>query len=455
MLLGDLTYLVAETVRVWWRLLPQLVALYLFGWVGSELTLRVAVIAGDLSPWLTLVLFAFNFVWVLVASILMLSLVDEQLGIRALIPADESEPEHRDTSLTRLIAVTLLPFLGMYAAFGQVADAANTLLTQQFVRYGVGGDTVIGTLNRLSTDHPLRLLGLLIVLYVGRRLLDAVHERTGRRILGLGVVLIESFFLLVLILGGIRVFQQAVIWLRGRVFMQWLADLRDRLAEFLAALRIDLPALLVAAERVWSEVIWPLAVDVLAEPLLWLAVAALVFGSRVLSLAELWRKGQPYAERLRAQTPFASRRERRRTAAPAPNGVRFAAGPNAVRFAAGQLREAFFGDIDDKYLPTAHALRLVLRAGVVFLGSYVVLYTLLRVGRDQLERGIDALLGGHEVAFWVTWGPLIDVVPGVVFEPLRLCLLAVAFHRCLQAFRRRSPDSGLMAEQDDDAGVPA
>jgi hypothetical protein len=35
---------------------------YLLGWLGSELMLRGAVIAGDISAWLALALFAFSFV---------------------------------------------------------------------------------------------------------------------------------------------------------------------------------------------------------------------------------------------------------------------------------------------------------------------------------------------------------------------------------------------------------
>jgi hypothetical protein len=43
-------------------------AVYLLGWLGSELTLWVAVIAGDLSAGLALALFAVSFVCTLVAA---------------------------------------------------------------------------------------------------------------------------------------------------------------------------------------------------------------------------------------------------------------------------------------------------------------------------------------------------------------------------------------------------
>jgi hypothetical protein len=45
----DLRILIVDTGRVWWRLVPLIIGVYLLGWLGSELTLRIAVIAGDLS----------------------------------------------------------------------------------------------------------------------------------------------------------------------------------------------------------------------------------------------------------------------------------------------------------------------------------------------------------------------------------------------------------------------
>jgi hypothetical protein len=101
-LLTELRILFVDTGRVWWRLLPMIMGVYLLGWLGSELTVRVAVIAGDVSPWLALALFAFSFVWTLVAAILILTLAGRELGIRQLLPEDEREIDDRDTSLTRL-----------------------------------------------------------------------------------------------------------------------------------------------------------------------------------------------------------------------------------------------------------------------------------------------------------------------------------------------------------------
>ena len=436
MLLTELRILIVDTGRVWWRLLPMIMGVYLLGWLGTELTVRVAVIAGDISPWLALVLFAFSFVWTLVAAILILTLAGRELGIRQLLPEDEREVDDRDTSLTRLIAITLLPFLGMYAAFGQVQQAANRLVTQQWVRYGFLSDqqTVLGALYDLASKHLGWLIALIVGIYLSRRFLDYVADRTGLRILRLVVVLIESFFMLMVIMGGIRVFQTFQVWLRNRAVLQWLVEIQNAIARLVM---INVPEIVSRAWALVTDQIWPLVVDVLAQPLLWLAVAALVFGSRVLSLAELWRKGQPYATRIPGATAFARYREKRafRRIGPAPRGV---------RLAASRVQEAFFGDIDDKYLPALHSFRLVLRAGPIFLGCYVFMYNLVIIAQNYLERLLHLIVGGHEGQFWVRWEPVFDLVQDAVVEPIRLCLLAVAFRRCLEIFAqpltaRRSP----------------
>jgi hypothetical protein len=205
----ELRILIRDTGRVWWRLLPVILGVYVLGWLGNELNLRIAVILGDVSPWLALILFAFSFVCTLTAAIVILTLAGRELGIRQLLPEDEREIDDRDTSMTRLLLITLLPFLAMYAAFGEVRKAADRLVVQQFVRYGALGDqqTVLGALYDLATNHLLWMLTFIVGIYVLRRVLDFVAERTGLRILGLVVVLIEAFFMLLLIMGGIRVFQ--------------------------------------------------------------------------------------------------------------------------------------------------------------------------------------------------------------------------------------------------------
>ncbi len=430
---AELVLLVIRTAKTWWRLLPQVIGLYLLGWLAQRLVLSVAVIAGDYSAWLALVLFSGSFVCQLVATVLILRLAERELSIRQMIPQEELTADGRETSVTRLLSVTLLPFLGIYAAFGEVADAARSMQTEQTVRYGIAGDqqTVLGLLNSMATQHLPWLLALIVGTYVLRRVVDYFYDRTERSVLAILAILIEAFFLLMIIMGGVRAFQIFRIWLDDRVVASWWDGVGAAVGRFFARFAIDLPQIVDRVFAFIADQVWPVFWEVLSQPIIWLAVAALVFGSRVLSLAELWRRGRPVTQVIPGLTRFAHYRDKLalRPTGPAPRGV---------RLAGRQFREAFLGDIDDKYLPTLHSIRLVLRAGGLFLGSYVLVYSLVVMAENYVEKLTGVLLGGHLVRFWISWGPMIGLLQQVLFETLRFCLLAVAFHRCLELFRTRA-----------------
>lgn len=44
MLWSDLRCLLLDATRAWWRLLPQILTVYLLGWLGYQLALKAAVI---------------------------------------------------------------------------------------------------------------------------------------------------------------------------------------------------------------------------------------------------------------------------------------------------------------------------------------------------------------------------------------------------------------------------
>jgi hypothetical protein len=446
---ADLRILVADTGRLWWRLLPRLLTIWLLGWLGRQLFTVLAVILGDVTAWLALVVFPLGILSELVAIVLILQVCGRELGIRSLIPAGELAEDDRDAGITQLLAITLLPFLGLYAAFGHINDAAYDLMVQQMARYGVFGETttVLGLLNGLANEHVWRLLLIVVGLYVLRRTLDVAHDRTGWRALGVLLALVETFFILFLIMGGIRVWQRAKLWLGDRVFMRWLESLLAPAERLLALIKVNLPELLV---RLWDFVfgsVWPVLADTLLQPLVWLAVAAIIFGSNVMSLAELNRS-------VRSRLPRSAggrRRDAKRAARAAPRPIP----PPGFRRVGAEAKEAFLGDIDDKYLPTLHALRLVLRSGPIFLGSFVVVYAAVDVVGNYLHTVVLHLVGGHPVQFWETFGPAISLTYTLPVETLRLSLLAVAFRRCLELFAGASASSGATARDQVPAVVGA
>jgi hypothetical protein len=79
---------------------------------------------------------------------------------------------------------------------------------------------------------------------------------------------------------------------------------------------------------------------------------------------------------------------------------------------------------------------------VIILGNY-------------LDRSINWLFGGHEAQFWVRWEPVFALLQDALVEPVRLCLLAVAFRRCLELFAQRSSVSGPIEVAEPGPEVPA
>ena len=54
--------------------------------------------------------------------------------------------------------------------------------------------------------------------------------------------------------------------------MQWLAEIQDAMARFFAIFKIDLPEILTLTWTFFSDEVWPILIDVVAQPLFWRAV---------------------------------------------------------------------------------------------------------------------------------------------------------------------------------------
>jgi len=452
----DLRALVTDTARVWWRLLPQLLALQMGGWLGYQMTLWGAAIMSTRNGWVAIGIFSLGFVFTLSAIVLMLRLVGRELGVRRLLPRPageaEAQDEERENSVSRLLALTLLPFLGIYASFNYVSTRANDLSVRSMLVTGgiFGSGDLLEQVNpNRSTRALITVISVVVGAYLVRRLLDLLHERAGWPWLGVALPAFEAFFLLTVILAGVKVLGSLKHWLLDRQLFSWLDVLWSHLAAFLAIFKINLPAVAHLVGHFLVHDAWPALFTALAEPVAWLAVAALVYGSHVLSLAELWRKGQPLAAEVPIPRRLRGLRQRK-------------VGSTGLRRATLEFQEAFFGDIDDKYLPTFQSIRLILRSGLTFLGAYILVYTGVRCLQKVIDRIGDVLSGGRLIDYWVSFGPFFELTGQLITEPLRISLLAVAFHRCLQVFKSRASDvdsaelpDDVVARTADDLGYSA
>lgn len=442
MLWTDIRILLVDTTRIWWKLLPKILTIYLLGWLGYQICLKLAIIAGDLTFWLSLVIFAIAFVSKLTALVLILRMVGNALGVRRLIPEDEYEDDDRDAGVTRLLAITLLPFLGIYTAFGLIQSASDQMIIESIFRSGgaaFGNQGILGQFRLNGDNVPARryilVLAIIVGTYILRRGIDLIHERTGFRPLGIVVAFIEAFFVLVTITAGYDIFARIGLWLKDRQFMVWLGDIRHGIGNVIAALGINPEAFFSVIANFISNQVWPVITSGLTQPIFWLAIAALVYGSSVISVAELWRRGKPLASRVRLARRALERAARLEL-------MQSEHAETATGRLWTEVKEAFFGDIDDKYLPTLHSLRLILRAGFTFLGAYVVVYSAQTVADSVWGWALNQTIGGHPMTFWMVALPAQDFAQSLPFEPWRLCLLAVALRRCLMIFRLRAESAG-------------
>lgn len=420
-LLRHLFDLGGTTLTVWWLLLPRLGTLFLLGWGASELSLWLGAVVSQHNGWLALLIFALGIVATLVSYVLMLRAVGRVLGVGALVP--EAEQDATRLPVVQVLALTLLPFLGIYSVFDYIKSEVSQLSALSFyVGGGVfGSEGLLGRLDpRTSRTAMVVTAGVVVGCYLVRRLLDHLHERTGWRPLGLAAAYVEACFILALLLSGGRLLESFQLWWQDRQFHQWIATAVEGLSTTLAPLRIEVPELIAAIGSGLAQ-LWSWTLDGVLEPVAWLAVAALVFGSQVLTVADLWRTGQPVG----SATP--------RRARAIPTGDR-----GRVRRAGLALQELFAGDLDDRYLPTWQSIRLVLHAGTLFLAAFVLLHATVDAASHQTWRTFTQAIGGREAEFWVGWGTAVHAVIDLVFDTVRLTLLVVTFQRALLAFRSHS-----------------
>ncbi|WP_203567497.1 hypothetical protein [Aestuariimicrobium ganziense] len=419
-------------LRVWWRLLPLLLGTYALGWLGYQASLIGAAFISGRWPWLALVVLSLGFVSLLSATIICLRLLGLELGIRDNLPEGAVEDD-RDTSIPRLLAITLLPFLGMYAAFGEVQKTANEVIAYEVVTRGIFETSVMAKLSPRTGREIAILAGVIVAVYLLRRVVDAIHDATDFRPLGLLAALIEGFMMLLLIFGGVGLLRRGWLWLIDRRVARWWQTVQEGFTTAVSRISEMIPdALSWMWLGLWHKV-WPLFLSALAEPVVWLAVAALVYGSHVLSFAEMWRKGEPLSVHLDAQRHLRTRRA----------AAREQASGNRGRQVVLRIQELFFGDLDDKYLPTFQSLRLILRGGLVFLGAYVLVYTVVSTLGQLAANAIMGLFPPQDQAFWIAWKQLVDVISEPLAETLRLAVLAVAFARALQLFKATADPSAI------------
>jgi len=285
---------VRDTIRsvallwgTWGRVLKTrgaaLVPLFLLGWAGYYLTVMVT---GLLTP---------RWVWVVVPLMglgVLIQLIIALTAYRRSIRAAEAVLDARplpQISFATMVSTLLVPFAATYSAFGFFTRYARDGVQAAAAMVGTLADTSF--LNKVdpfaSTTTLIVVIAVFAVLWVTARLI----KRAATREKSVGLALLSSFVsactTFLVLVSVSHLYTYAANWLNSREFMAW----RDRLLVWAGGLiHLDVPH---AFSVVWgwlSATAWPVFWTVLSQPVLWLAVVALVGGMQFVKIDTVWEK---------------------------------------------------------------------------------------------------------------------------------------------------------------------
>jgi hypothetical protein len=160
-------------------------------------------------------------------------------------------------------------------------------------------------------------------------------------------------------------------------------------------------------------------------PLVWFALAAVIYRTKS-SVPE--SKGSFVVEKMEG---------------------RYATLPAPVR----NVFDRLIGGYRARYVPVARSVELTLTSGIGFLLLFIFSYRMLTWGSGWLWIAAKQLIGPYPLDVWYAVADVLDIVignplgpeRGIIFEPLRICLLAAAFDRAVAAHHQpavTAPASG-------------
>lgn len=422
-------------VRYW----PQLVACYLLGVLGRKGAIELAAWAGhDNDFWASLIM--------PMAGIARLgSYVAMFLVIRGGFP--ELAAPTRGERRFDLFATVVVPFFAIYLAWQMfkedwLAFEARALTYYDPFAASTPGSTVLHPESLpVSTGTLLLIIGALVLRFT----LTRFEKRLPSWTVPLRLYVDATWVFLVLTFAVNR----GLTWLLNPA--GWIAQ--RRIVVWFDTTRAELFSHAQPLEVAWSGLMWALrtAFGGATVPLLWLAVAAIVYG---VSAETTWRAAARRVAGARVEVWYDRA---------APTGRRWVAPltrtPTLLRDKAVDYGRSQLG----KFAPIADAARLIAHGGVVALALYVLAYLGLawldmagsfygtQLSPGYLFRGMAWLLGPQPWSFWMAVGDVLAMLSHMLIEPLRICLIAATLAYCVQhvaAAGERAATAGTAPESD-------
>lgn len=372
------------------------------GYLAHDLVLRGAALLALHNKWLGFAGLSISVLIMLASTIMMLHAVRPGLtpfgGVRRLpVPVPEQPRVESSPPIVDAIAETILPFLVFYGAWGLFVDEVRTWGTHAI------NQSLDAGLNAVDITENATGIPLLIAVgsWLIRAGLETLYNRRGGRVLGLSTALFEANWMFFAVISVSAIIGNAYDWIAQR--MVW-EIVRETVA-------------FVVPDLTWVANAWaslqpyvPTVKDGLLQPLLWLTIAAVVFGEKMNRDADVI-----------ANSRFQS------------VGRAFERLPRPVQ----RVTELFSREVRDKWTPLANGVRFVLTAGPIFYLTYCLCYMVIDAGTEWLEVLAIRVIGPHPFDWWWPWLTPLNFVQQGLHEILRIALLAAAFELGLERARRR------------------
>ncbi|GAA4954668.1 hypothetical protein GCM10023224_45120 [Streptomonospora halophila] len=307
------------------------------------------------------------------------------------------------------VAGAILPFLIFYNAWGRFAEEFRQYNVELINQRGLTGFVEGNDINALGLPLAVALVSFLL-----RVLCDRLYARTDSKILGLFTALFEANWMSFGLFSIMQVYGNIKTWAAQR--QAWHA-FENGILEFVRSLgsatSLPIEQGYLAALDLIGQLMLHLR-DGLFEPLLWLTIAAVIFGAEMDRHDALFRKGTRAAKIEDALT--------------SPS--------NSVLRQMGRLMRR---SAQDRWTPFINAFRFILRASPVFYLGFCLYYVLMEVAFAWLERGVYVAVGPHDfLGWWWPWLTPVSFMVDALHELMRVCLLAATFEVTLRSLSAAS-----------------
>jgi hypothetical protein len=432
--------LLLRPLDLFWRYWPQLAACYLLGILGRQGAIELAARLGHDNDWWAAVIMPLAGLARLGSLVAMFLLLRPGIPILAALPP-------RSPRRTDLFATVIVPFFAIYLAWQLFRDdwlaferraldyrAADAINTPGVV------DLHPGTLPVGTSTWVL-----IAAAFGARWLLGKLKDRLPTWLVAVRVYLDALWVFLVLSFSankGVTLLVNPAEWIQERRIVVWFNDSREKVFAHLHFLEAAWDAVMSILRTVFGGA---------AVPLMWLAVAGIVYGVS----AGDWRGASR-----RLIGAGSDRYLDRADPARKKLTARWSKVPKALREKSRSHAEAQLG----RFRPIADSARLIAHGGLLAVSTYVLLYLALawldmsdsyyraQLGSGYLFRFTAWLLGPHPWPFWSGSIDVIALASHLVVEPLRICLIASTVAFCLEHVSRTDA-AGLQQQPDDDPPV--